>query len=475
MGNYWKRLGVPFAKPTFLLGNMAPLLTQKVSAAHYFRKLYLSTEHPCYGIFILHKPCLLLRDLDLIQTMFVKNFNYFEDRAGGNDHDKMGSNLLFFMKSKTWKAMRNHLAHVFSSEKLRKMSNGALVVGDKLVNCIKKKSAKGRSLNACEISSMYTSDAIALCFFGFQSDSLTKGHTSYYLSSELLPKNSITQSIKTFCFLFLPSITKIFKMKFFDVSTENRLKKMFSNILEDGRRGDGDQVDFIDLLIKMEREEPRIFSDDEIFAQTMEFQLAAFDTTSSTISFILYELCVNPNVQKTLRQEITTVLTKYKILSMEVIKKMNYLDMTISEALRKHPIDPLIDRICTKAFNIPNTDVTIEPGTTCAVPVYGLHYDSKYFPNPEEFDPTRFSPENRKNMINGSYIPFGVGPRNCIGFRFALLILKVAIVNIIRNFEIELEHQGMCLKYDHREFLLTPNNNELYMKFKSISNTMTWT
>lgn len=473
MENYWKRLGIPSVKPTFLLGHVAPIVTQKVAAAHCFQDLYSSTEHPYYGMFILHIPCLLLRDLDLIQNILVKNFNYFEDRPGGNDHDKMGSNLLFVMKSKTWKAMRSHLARMFSTEKLRNILNGALVVGDTLTNCIKKKSVQGKSLNVCEISTMYTSDVMALCFFGFHSDSLTKGRNSYYLSSELLPKNSIRQALKTFCFLYLPSITNIFKMTFLDAPTEKHLKILYSNILEDGRRGALDQTDFINLLLKLEREEPKIFSDDQIFVQTLQFQLGAFDTTSGTLVFALYELCVNPNVQNTLRQEINTVLTKYKTLSLEAIKEMDYLDMTLSEALRKHPIDPVIDRICTKAFNIPNTNISIEPGTTCIVPVYGLHYDPKYFPNPKEFDPMRFSPENKKNIRNGSYMPFGTGPRGCIGFRFALLVLKVALINIIKDFEVELEHHGACLEYDRREYILVPNNNELYVKFKSVSNKVT--
>lgn len=76
---------------------------------------------------------------------------------------------------------------------------------------------------------------------------------------------------------------------------------------------------------------------------------------------------------------------------------------------------PFLDRICDADYKIPQSDVTIEKGTFIYIPMFGLHYDPKYFPKPQIYNPERFNEENRKTIPPYSYIPFGTGPRNCIG------------------------------------------------------------
>jgi cytochrome P450 len=87
----------------------------------------------------------------------------------------------------------------------------------------------------------------------------------------------------------------------------------------------------------------------------------------------------------------------------------------IAESLRKYPPAGFTDRVCTKSFTLPGTDVVIEKGITVMIPMYPLHRDPEYFPNPNKFDPERFSDENKKNIKPYTYLPFGSGPHNCIG------------------------------------------------------------
>lgn len=82
----------------------------------------------------------------------------------------------------------------------------------------------------------------------------------------------------------------------------------------------------------------------------------------------------------------------------------------------------------------------IEKGVSVIVPIWGLHHDPKYFPNPDEFDPERFNEENKQNIVPCSYLPFGEGPRNCIGDRFAVLSGKVGIIYVLKKFRVE-KHQ----------------------------------
>lgn len=88
-----------------------------------------------------------------------------------------------------------------------------------------------------------------------------------------------------------------------------------------------------------------------------------------------------------------------------------------AETMRKYPPVQALARVCTKPYTIPNTKVTIDEGTALLIPVFAIHHDEKYYPDPEKFDPNRFSKENINEREN-TYMPFGDGPRICIGKNF---------------------------------------------------------
>lgn len=101
----------------------------------------------------------------------------------------------------------------------------------------------------------------------------------------------------------------------------------------------------------------------------------------------------------------------------------------------------MLDRECTKPYTIQPVSPGEEPvqmkkGDPIWIPIFGLHHDPKYYPEPEKFDPERFNDENKHNINPYTYLPFGVGPRNCIGSRFALMECKTLFYYLILNFEL---------------------------------------
>ncbi|ENN80770.1 hypothetical protein YQE_02814, partial [Dendroctonus ponderosae] len=105
-----------------------------------------------------------------------------------------------------------------------------------------------------------------------------------------------------------------------------------------------------------------------------------------------------------------------------------------SETLRKYPTVPVIPRRCTKDYQIKNTNTVIDKGTRLYIPVIGVHLDPEYYPDPERFDPERFSPENKAKRPDIAWMPFGEGPRQCLGMRFGLLQSKVALASLLPTF-----------------------------------------
>lgn len=106
------------------------------------------------------------------------------------------------------------------------------------------------------------------------------------------------------------------------------------------------------------------------------------------------------------------------------------------ETLRKYPAGVRSERKCNKEYQIPNDKNVIKKDTHVLIPVYAIHYDPEIYPEPEKFDPERFSPENKAKRHPYLYLPFGVGPRSCIANRFAIIEGKAAVAHLVLNFKL---------------------------------------
>lgn len=133
---------------------------------------------------------------------------------------------------------------------------------------------------------------------------------------------------------------------------------------------------------------------------------------------------------------------------------MKFLDLSVKETLRKYPGLPVLNRECSKDYHIPDSSFVIKKGTSVLISLLGIHRNEKFFPNPEKYDPDRFSDEN-KNYDEDMYMPFGAGPRNCIAFRMGLLMAKVAIVMLLKNYHFE-ALSIRELEFDHGTVGLLP-------------------
>ncbi|XP_047000865.1 cytochrome P450 6k1-like [Schistocerca americana] len=171
-------------------------------------------------------------------------------------------------------------------------------------------------------------------------------------------------------------------------------------------------------------------------AQAFVFFAAGFETSTAT-SFTLHELALNPDIQSKLHDEIDAVLEENGgEISYDAIGKMTYLDKVVSESLRKHPPAAVLNRECKQDYKIPDSDVVLEKGTPVVLSVLGLHHDPTHFPDPDRFDPERFSEEAKAKRHPYVYLPFGEGPRICIGMRMGLLQTKVGLTNILSKYSV---------------------------------------
>lgn len=195
--------------------------------------------------------------------------------------------------------------------------------------------------------------------------------------------------------------------------------------------------DFLNSLLQMKAKSELSFN--EVAAQMFIFQLAGYETSSTTLTYVAYELAMNMDIQERVREEIKSIVELHNdLVTYEAVFEMPYLECVINEALRKYPPALfMVRRVTVGKYRIPDTNVELSLNDLIAIPIYGIHHDPLIYPNPEEFNPDRFSAEEIKKRHSMSFLAFGGGNRNCIGMRFAMMEIKIALAKILLKFRLE--------------------------------------
>lgn len=181
------------------------------------------------------------------------------------------------------------------------------------------------------------------------------------------------------------------------------------------------------------------------------------------MSFCLFELARNPESFRKVQEEVTRVIKAAGPdgITYEMLDQLPYLEACIYETLRLYPPVPFIFRSCLKDYKVPETDLVIPKGTSVFIPLMGLHRDPEIYENPLEFRPERFlnSTTGNGNSKGLFYMPFGDGPRICIGMRMGKLTTKLGLSLILSKYNIELNDKEMMhevLKFNPKQGLLNP-------------------
>ncbi|CAH0557246.1 unnamed protein product [Brassicogethes aeneus] len=468
--DYWAKRGFTFIPPKPFFGNFYEISTFQITIGEYLAKLYNSTKEPFFGIYVFNKPCLVIRDPELVKHVLVKDFNYFGDRTLSDcEHDQIAHNMLFLLKNPEWKTMRKLLTPVFTSGKLKAMFPMIEEIGTEMNKYISKRLDMD-VVESKEICAKYSTDVIAKCAFAINAHSFDNENADFRRVGKTAFDFTWSNAIQQTSFFFLPELVKLFKFKFINSYATDFLREVFWKALLHREATNLKGNDLIDRLVDLRKDKEFVkavkFEGDKVVSPATQFFLAGFETTSSTIAFCMYELCIQPNIQHKLRDEIHKTIKKHNGLTYEAIMDMKYLNMCICETLRMYPVLPFLDRNTEMDYKIPGTDKILEKGTPVYIPMFGLHYDPEYFPDPKKFDPERFSDENVSKLTSFSYIPFGEGPRICIGERFGLLGTKVGLAKIISEYElIKIKETPVPLVYEQKSFILASKTG-IPLKFK---------
>ncbi|CAG9860585.1 unnamed protein product [Phyllotreta striolata] len=489
----WKNKGVPqknFLETLFM--NYFSFFIGR-SIIDFIKDVYQAFPGCRYhGIYQFNRDILVIKDADLIKQLLVKDYEHFNEHRDfiSEDVDPLLGKSLFLLKGNEWRTMRTALSPAFTSSKMKLLFLLMLENTEKCTNFLLKKRENLIEIEMKDFSSRFCSDVIASCAFGTEVDSFKNPDNEFFrYGKEFIDLKKFSRLLRFLICFLLPRVSKMFNIKV----TTDEINDFFSNLIEntiklreekgivrpdivhllmEARKGNLTTEETVEIDTGYATVEEHLkgsvgcqITNKDIISQAFLFFFAGFDAVSTLICFMAYELCINGDIQDRLREEISQTSEDCNDkLSYEALVKMRYLDMVVTEALRKWPTQVMYERICMKPYTIEpvlphEKPVDLDIGQTIFIPVYGVHHDPELFPDPEAFDPERFSDENKNNIKSSAFQPFGLGPRNCIGSRFALLETKILFFFLLKHFKIvPVEKTEIPLKHGKNMFSPLPTN-----------------
>nr|AZR39424.1 cytochrome P450 [Agasicles hygrophila] len=465
--SYWQRKNVDYIEPSFFVGNTSANTTGKIHKGELYQQFYehfKSNGKTFGGVYSNLTPVLVPTEPALIKAILQTDFAHFMNHEGFvNEEDDPLSGNLFSLKDEKWRNIRSKLTPTFTTGKMRMMFDTMVECTVGLQKLLDPYAEMHDPVDIKKYLLLFTTDIISSVAFGLDVKSLENPNTEFRTRFNKIFEPNLRMIIKQIIIQSVPHW--LLKKLRFSLSNREMLKffvKVVKDIVEYREKNNVYRKDFMHLLIQIKNfgkttddemlkgnSEGTHLTLNQMTAQCITFFIAGFETSSTTMSFALLELAQKMEIQEKIRDEIETVLKRHDgKITYDAIMEMEYLEQALDEALRKHSPATTLSRVCNKEYKIPGTDTIIDPDVHVMVPVYALHRDPKYFPNPEKYDPDRFSKENKQNIVPYTYLPFGEGPRSCIGLRFGKLQSKVGLCSIIRTYKITLnEKTKVPVKY----------------------------
>ncbi|KAL7046236.1 hypothetical protein ACKWTF_002519 [Chironomus riparius] len=467
--NYFKNLGIPHKQPRIPFGNMQGF-KRKLHSSHFFRNLYeefKGTNQLC-GIYLFTKPSYLIIDLELVKSILVKDFAYFHDRGMYyNLKDDPLSGHLLNLEGEKWKKLREKLTPTFTSGKMRYMFPTIIDVAEKFESFMNASIAENNEPEIKGILTRFTTNIIGSCAFGIDCNTFEDKDSKFLemgLKAFEQPRNTFLKQMLAITF---PDLARKLGIKIVRDDVADFFMKIVKDVVEYRESKNIKRNDFMDLLLQLKHEGKMSF--EEIAAQAFVFFLAGFETSSTTMTFALHELSLNQKIQEEVRENINKVLQKHNgKISYEALSEMDVLERCINESLRKFPPAASLIRTVTKDYNVPNSNITLQKGSSVFISVYGIHHDPEIYENPEAFNPDRFLQEKIKQRHLMSFLPFGQGNRICIGERFGYIETKVGLATLLSKFIFEPSSKTKTpIEFSKKNMILTTDGG-MFLKIKKI-------
>ncbi|XP_068633717.1 cytochrome P450 6B5-like [Battus philenor] len=458
---YWKRRGVKYFAESKTFGIFWDYIVKNRPMFELFSDIYKKyADEPAVGMASFSAPNLFVRDLTNVQHVLHLDFKSFSHRGiDVAEEDKLADSILF-MNGKRWKLMRQSMTPLFTAAKLKNMYYIMDRSGLDFVDYLNKHPEKLNG-NIFDTLTTFCCAAIVASIFGIGTESIFDSPFLTTARTALAP--TFWSNFKFSLSSISPTLFKALKLKLFG-EHEDFFISVIKQVIRQREKENVKKHDFADICVSLQKQgilydletEYELKPTDELMAaQAFFFLVAGVDPSASAMFASLLELGRNPEIMKRVHDEIDHVFEKTNgKLTYDAVNEMEYLEKVVNEGMRKYPPVGFLSRRCVEDTVLPVGNIKVDKGTNVYTPVYDIHRDPTYYPEPDVFDPERF---NNKTLPI-TYMAFGKGNRLCIGSRFSRLQIKTGLVHMLRYFTPRTKINGKEIIYKKLSFQVRPDN-----------------
>ncbi|KAH8236975.1 hypothetical protein KR038_001582, partial [Drosophila bunnanda] len=452
---YWKRRGILHEKPKFFWGNIKGVANGKRHAQDALQDIYTAYKGrgaPFVGFYVWLKPFILVLDLKLVHQILFTDAGHFTSRGLYNNPsgEPLSGNLLQLDGHK-WRTLHAKSAEVFTPSNMQKLLPTLVQISQKIQGHLGNENLQTRNIS--ELVNGYHTDVMASMVFGLahgqNNQEFAKWTRSYWNDFKLW---------QAYLAMEFPVIARLLQYRIYARPATAYFQKLVLSQLEEQRHRDRQPLQTF-LQLYSNADQP--LGDVQIAAQAFGSLLAGFLPLNATLSFCLYELALQPDLQDRTRAEIRKTLEQHGgYLTPEGLRGLSYTKQVLNETLRLHTPHPFLLRRATKEFELPRSVFVIARGNNVLIPTAAIHRDPEIYENPERFDPDRFTESARQSRPPAAFLPFGEGLRGCIAARFAEQQLLVGLVALLQHHRYApCAETVIPMEYDKRRLLLMPKTD----------------
>ncbi|CAF1539394.1 unnamed protein product [Rotaria sp. Silwood1] len=468
--NYFKHLGISGPPYQFFFGHYKTLWTTNSFSKQIqeWSRQYGSI----YGLFVGTTPMYVVSDVDFLQEIYIKQFSSFHSRMIPRilRIETDGKIHLFRATGERWRRQRHVINPTFSSAKLKFMSSLVNECIEAMLNKISQiTDDEQKKINIYELYKRLTMDVICRCAFGIDTDMQNDINNPYLQKSAALFKTDTDQLLLFRLANLIPFLARPLHDIVFGLGNVRsilvKLIPALNNYLEEipalwlmnrvqevvdlriqSSSNSIKRADLLQLMMEATRDNVIDHVDDQLITKALQsnelipnvflFMVAGYETTSTALAYSTYVLATKQDIQEKLVEEIENSNwndNNNGVEAYDTATNLSYLDLFVREVLRMYPVT---SKAMTRECNTTTTvcDHIIEKDSIIQPDVFTIHYNPDLW-GPE--DPNMFYPERhlvKRHPI--AWMPFGVGPRNCVGMRFALMELKLCLIQLLRQYRI---------------------------------------
>ena len=430
---YWSRRGIKGPLPIPVIGSALEYIGRSTKECE---GRLVKKYGKMVGLYEGVVPVLLLSDPEIIKLVLVKNFSSFTDNYQFHSNGVLRRMLIQYSGNE-WRKSRSIVTPTFTSGKMKAMLPIVQDCIGLLEKSIRKHLNSGKELiDAKHVFTCLTLDVIAKVAFAADINAHEDEDDEFVHHA----KNILIISRSRFMtgFLFPDKLKQLARFSLFSPDHLEYLLDVCRAMLDQKRKSGNTQnkyIDFGQLLLEARNEEGQGLNDDEIIANSFLILIAGFETTATLMTMVSWILSTQPQIQERLYQEVLQCYqSNGNKFDYDSIWSLPYLDAFLQETLRMYPPVVRFDRVASEDITLEN-GLNIKKGTIIRFPSYTIQRSQEYYEDPEVFNPERFLPENKDQLVPYTFMPFVLGPRNCIGARFALMEAKHATANIVLKFK----------------------------------------